>query len=68
MKPLSDRPQGQIIPAVGVQANIASEAQDAARAALAKEAADLDLLRAFGCLDGVLYPASDREPDPVSST
>ena len=68
MKPLSDRPQSQIIPAVGAHANVAAGAPDAAGVALAQEVADLDLLRAYGCLDGFLYPAPDREPDHVSST
>jgi hypothetical protein len=68
MKPLSDRPQSQIISAVGAHANVAAGAPDAAGVALANEAADLDLLRAYGCLDGFLYPAPDREPDHVSST
>jgi hypothetical protein len=68
MKPLSDRPQSQINSAVDAHPNIAAETPDAACVALAKEAADLDLLRAYGCLDGFLYHAPDREPDPVSST
>jgi hypothetical protein len=68
MKPHSDRSQSQINSAVNADANVAAGAPDAACAALAKEAADLDLLRAYGCLDGLLYPVPDREPDPVSST
>ena len=68
MKPLSDRPQSQIIFPVGAHANVAAGVPDTAGVALAKEAADLDLLRAYGCLDGFLYPAQDREPDHVSST
>ena len=68
MKPLSDRPQSQIISAVDTPVNIAAGELDAACVAFAKEAADLDLLRAYGCLDGFLYPAPDREPDHVSST
>jgi hypothetical protein len=68
MKPLSDRPQSQTISAVNVHANSAAGAPEAADVALAKEATDLDLLRAYGCLDGFLYPAPDREPEHVSST
>ena len=67
MKPLSDRPKSQIISAVGAHANVSAAAADAAGVALAKEVADRDLLRAFGCLDGFLYAASDWEPHHVSS-
>jgi hypothetical protein len=45
---------------------------DPARVDSAKQLADLDLLRAYGCLDGLLYPDAnpDREPPRgrVSST
>ena len=69
MKPLSATLQSQNIPAVGAHANVAAVAADAAGVALAKEVADLDLLRAYGCLDGFLYAAPDPEqPDHVSST
>jgi len=68
MKPLSDRPKSQIISAVGAHANVSAAAADAAGVALAKEVADRDLLRAYGCLDGFLYPASEWEPHDVSST
>jgi hypothetical protein len=68
MKPLSDRPKSQIISAVGAHANVSLAAADAAGVALAKEVADRDLLRAYGCLDGFLYPASDWESYDVNST
>ena len=88
MKPLSDRPQNQTISPVGTDADamqgkqcpdptaertdVAARNVDAARVESAKRVADLDLLRAYGCLDGLLYADADpvREPprDRVSST
>ena len=66
MKPLSNRPKSQIISPVGAPANVSAAAAEAAGVAFAKELADRDLLRAYGCLDGFLYPASDLEPHDVS--
>jgi hypothetical protein len=66
MKPLSNRPKSQVISPVGAPANVSAAAADAAGVAFAKEVADRDLLRAYGCLDGFLYPASDLVPHDVS--
>jgi hypothetical protein len=80
MKPLSERPQNQIISTVGTdpdamqgghwpdpaaeRTDVFARNADAARVESAKQLADLDLLRAYGCLDGLLYPDAnpDREP------
>lgn len=66
MQPLSDQPKGQIFAAGGAHANASAAPADAADVALAKEAADRDLLRAFGCIDEFVYPASDLEAQEVS--
>jgi hypothetical protein len=67
MQPLSDQPKSQIIAAVGAHANASAAPADAADVALAKEAADRDLLRAYGCIDEFVYAASDWEAHEVSS-
>jgi hypothetical protein len=75
MKPLTDQPQNPIRATVdtcpsGAAANAepAAGIADAAHVESARHVAELDLLRAFGCLDSFLYPDRELCRDRVSST
>ena len=78
MKPVTDQPQNQISAAVDTDAECPSGAAaiaepaagiaDAAVVESAQHVADLDLFRAFGCLDSFLYPDRELCRDRVRST
>jgi hypothetical protein len=78
MKPLTDQPQNQISTPVDTDAEYpsgtaaiagpAAGIADAAHVESTQYVANLDLLRAFGCLDSFLYPDRELCRDRVSPT